>query len=231
MTRRTLLGIGMSIITVWSAGAQSTATRTPNIDDGWTVEPGTLQFNFVHRFVRSDAPVRKVTSFPSFFLATGLPGGFNGGLVYSTNSTVFAGIPNEYEFRLRRPLARDGAIDATITAAYNASSQSIDGELGLGRSLGPVHFLGVVRAMSSGFDAQRPLIGAGEGVVVHFNQTFSLTGDYFAILNARGDPNLHSVWGAGLAVQIPYTPHSLAIEITNSTTATIEGSSVGTPSG
>ena len=32
------------------SSAQSVTDRTPNLDDGWTVRPGVIQFNFLHRF-------------------------------------------------------------------------------------------------------------------------------------------------------------------------------------
>src|SRR5712691_757008 len=86
------------------SSAQSVLERTPNLDDGWTVTPGIIQFNFLHRFEVSAPPARKVTSFPNFHLATGVPLGVNLGLDYSTNSTVFTGIPNEYQVSLRRQI-------------------------------------------------------------------------------------------------------------------------------
>lgn len=39
-------------------GAQSLLDRPPNLSGGWVVSTGTLQFNFVHRFQRTDAPER-----------------------------------------------------------------------------------------------------------------------------------------------------------------------------
>ena len=135
-----------------SLEAQAVVDRTPNLDDGWTVRPGIIQFNFLHRFEVSPPPARKVTSFPNFHLPTGLPYGVNAQLDYATNSTVFSGIPNEYQLGLRRPVLRDGAwgpLDVTVTAAYNFASESVDGELGLTRWFGPVRLLGAVRGMSS----------------------------------------------------------------------------------
>src|SRR6266545_922859 len=80
-----------------TSSAQSVTDRTPNLDNGWTVRPGVIQFNFLHRFEVSAPPARKVTSFPNFHLATGVPLGVNLALDYATNSTVFSGIPNEYQ--------------------------------------------------------------------------------------------------------------------------------------
>src|SRR5919202_1823730 len=102
--------------------AQSVVDRTPNLDDGWTVPVGVIQFNFLHRFEVSPPPARKVTSFPNFHLATGLPLGFNFGLDYATNSTVFTGIPNEYQLTLRRPILKESRadpLDLTLSAGYN----------------------------------------------------------------------------------------------------------------
>ena len=64
----------------------------------------------------------------------GLPYGFNVDLDYATNSTVFTGIPNEYQLALRRPLlrqARGAPLDLTATAGYAFAPQSVDGELSL----------------------------------------------------------------------------------------------------
>src|SRR3954451_23464530 len=114
------------------SSAQSVVDRTPNLDDGWTVPVGVIQFNFLHRFEVSAPPARKVTSFPNFHLATGVPLGVNLGLDYATNSTVFTGIPNEYQLTLRRPVLREKAgspLDLNIVAGYNFAPQSADGEV------------------------------------------------------------------------------------------------------
>jgi hypothetical protein len=38
------------------AGGQSLLDRPPNISGEWVGAPGTIYFNFVHRFTTSDAP-------------------------------------------------------------------------------------------------------------------------------------------------------------------------------
>lgn len=213
------------------ASAQSVTDRTPNLDDGWTVRPGVIQFNFLHRFEVSAPPARKVTSFPNFHLATGLPLGANLALDYATNSTVFSGIPNEYQLTLRRPMLREGAprspLDVSLAAGYNFAPQSVDGELTLGRHVGPVRLLGTVRAMSSGYDVQRSLWGAGGGVVVRVTSWLSLAGDVFSLANAPDvDPGV-TAWGAGVQLRIPYSPHSFSIQVTNTQSGSIEGASRG----
>jgi len=210
--------------------AQAVVDRTPNIDDGWTVPTGVIQFNFLHRFEVSPPPARKVTSFPNFRLATGLPYGFNVDLDYATNSTVFTGIPNEYQLALRRPILRQSGgapLDLTATAGYAFAPQSVDGELALARRIGAVRLLGAVRGMTNGYDVQQALWGLGGGAVVRLTSWLSLAGDVFGIVNAPDGAGLNTAWGAGAQLRIPYTPHTFSIQVTNTQSASIEGSSRG----
>jgi plastocyanin len=212
------------------SSAQSVTDRTPNLDDGWTVRPGVIQFNFLHRFEVSAPPARKVTSFPNFHLATGLPLGVNFALDYTTNSTVFSGIPNEYQLTLRRPILREAAgspLDVSVVAGYNFAPQSVDGEVTVGRHIGPIRLLGTVRGISSGYDVQRSLWGAGGGAVVRVTNWLSLAGDVFSLANAPDDATGATAWGAGAQLRIPYSPHSFSIQITNTQSGSIEGSSRG----
>ena len=210
--------------------AQAVVDRTPNLDDGWTVRPGIIQFNFLHRFEVSPPPSRKVTSFPNFHLATGLPLGINAQLDYATNSTVFTGIPNEYQLGLRRPIlaqARGAPLDVGLTAAYNFAPQSVDGQVTLARWVGPVRLLGAVRGISSGYDVQRSLWGVGTGVVIKVTSWLSLAGDVFGLVNKPNSTGGVTAWGAAAQLRIPYSPHSLSIQFTNTQSGSIEGSSRG----
>ncbi len=211
--------------------AQGVVDRTPNLDNGWVVPTGVIQFNFLHRFEVSPPPARKVTSFPNFRLATGLPYEFNVALDYATNSTVFTGIPNEYQLTLRRQLFRQshGApLDVTATGGYAFAPQSVDGELSLVRTLGRVRLLGTVRGMTNGYDVQQSLWGAGGGAVVRVTNWLSFAGDVFGFVNAPDGADLKTAaWGAGAQIRIPYTPHTLSIQFTNTQSASIEGSSRG----
>jgi plastocyanin len=222
---------GLLLLTVTAgARAQGVVDRTPNLDDGWTVPPGVIQFNFLHRFEVSPPPFRKVTSFPNFRLATGLPYGFNVDLDYATNSTVFTGIPNEYQLALRRPVlrqSRGAPLDLTATAGYAFAPQSVDGEVSLARRFGRVRLLGTVRGISSGYDVQRSLWGVGSGAVVRLTSWLSLAGDVFGIVNAPDGAGLGTAWGAGAQLRIPYSPHTFSIQVTNTQSASIEGSSRG----
>ncbi len=210
--------------------AQSAIDRSANVNDGWTVKPGIVEFNFVHRFQSSGPPTRKVINFPTFYMVAGLPHGFNAGIVYATNSSVFSGVPNEYEIMVRHALtsgATVGGIGASVTGAYNSASESADGELELTRTMGKLRVLGAVRGMSRGYDAQRAMAGAGGGLVYRLTTNLSVAGDYSGILNRQGDAALDPAWSGSLAWHIPHSPHSLSFQITNANSGTIEGSTVG----
>ena len=229
MTRALRLA-ALLLLAAAPAAGQGVVDRTPNLDDGWTVSTGVIQFNFLHRFEVSPPPFRKVTSFPNFRLATGLPYGFNLDLDYATNSTVFTGIPNEYQLALRRPLLREsrGApLDVTATAGYAFAPQSVDGEIELARRVGRVRLLGTVRGLSDGYDVQRSLWGLGTGAVVRVTSWLSLAGDVFGLVNAPDGAGLGTAWGAGVQLRIPYSPHTFSVQVTNTQSASIEGSSRG----
>jgi hypothetical protein len=230
MRRRLSLAALLLVASAPAAIAQGVVDRTPNLDDGWTVPIGVIQFNFLHRFEVSPPPARKVTNFPNFRLATGLPYGFNVDLDYATNSTVFTGIPNEYQLALRRPVlrqARGAPLDLTATAGYAFAPQSVDGEVSLARRIGPVRLLGTVRGMTDGYDVQRSLWGVGSGAVVRVTSWLSFAGDVFGIVNAPDGAGLGTAWGAGAQLRIPYSPHTFSIQVTNTQSASIEGSSRG----
>jgi plastocyanin len=230
MSRGPAIALGLLLALAPALPGQAVVNRTPNLDDGWTVPVGVIQFNFLHRFEVSPPPARKITNFPNFRLATGLPYGFNLDLDYATNSTVFTGIPNEYQLALRRPVLRQGAgapLDLTATAGYAFAPQSVDGEIALARRLGPVRLLGTVRGMSSGYDVQRSLWGVGTGAVVRLTSWLSLAGDVFGLVNAPDGAGLGTVWAGGAQLRIPYSPHSFSIQVTNTQSASIEGSSRG----
>ena len=77
--------------------AQSLLDRPPNVSGDWIAPTGTVQFNFLPRFVATSAPARKVTNFPTFVIGAGLPRHTQVGFLYSTNSTLSPRYPNEWD--------------------------------------------------------------------------------------------------------------------------------------
>ena len=76
----------------------SVIERSPNMFTSWVIDPGTVQFNFLHRFTESGAPQHQIDNIPTFFVAAGLPWRTTAGFAYSTSSEIAPGRPNEWEF-------------------------------------------------------------------------------------------------------------------------------------
>src|SRR5512143_4078543 len=99
--RLSALTLVLSSFMATGLAAQGTLDRSPNVSGDWVVQPGTVQFNFLHRFVASPKPVRKVSNIPTFLLATSLLKRTMVVFSYSTNSTLAPAYPNEWEFFAR----------------------------------------------------------------------------------------------------------------------------------
>ncbi|HEV7587706.1 MAG TPA: cupredoxin family copper-binding protein [Longimicrobium sp.] len=224
------LGAACAALCTSAAGgrAQSLLDRPPNLSGGWVGSSGQLYFNFMHRFVASHAPERKVTNVPTFTLAAGLPLRTLVGLEYSTNSNLAPRYPNEWEVFLRHaPLQQDrGApVDLAGQVGYNFAAQGVDGEVSLARRQGPLRLIAAGRALSdpvSGGDRRFALAGGG---TLRISRYFALAGDV-ATLTKRQDGE-EVAWSAGLHLAIPGTPHTLSIQASNTATYTLQGLSRG----
>jgi plastocyanin len=209
--------------------AQSLLDRPPNLSGGWVVRPGIVQFNFLHRFMRSDAPIRKVSNFPTFVLAAGLPGQTMVGFYYSTNSTLVPLYPNEWEFFGRiSPIWQDhGApLDVSGHLGYNLAARGLDGEISLARHFGPMRVIGVgrlLKAPSSG----KAQVAVGAGSTLRLTRHLSLAGDLVSLTNRDRSMGEEIAWSGGLHIAIPNTPHTFSLQASNTNSATLEGSSRG----
>jgi plastocyanin len=202
------------------AACQSVLDRPPNLSGGWLGAPGTLQFNFVHRFGVGDPPLRKVTNSPTFLLAYQLPVPLLIGFNYATSSDVAAAFPNEWE-----GFARYGQRGVALQAGYNQAAASFDGELTAARSLGRVRLMAVGRWLSNGYHSDTTRYAVGGGATLRLNRWFALAGDATTLLDRR--PSEQVAWGAGLQIAIPYSPHTFSLQVTNTNTATLQGASRG----
>jgi plastocyanin len=225
------LSLSAMLPTVAPLAGQSLLDRPPNISGDWTAPPGTVQFNFLHRFVRSDAPERKITSFPTFVIGVGLPHQTQVGFLYSTNSTLSPDYPNEWEFYARwLPLSQtDGApVDVGGQLGYNLAAQGLDGEISVARALGPVRLFGVTRVLDDPSSGGNPDVALGGGVVWRLQRYIALAGDLVTLTHRDSLLGEKPAWSVGVHVALPGTPHTLSIQATNTNTATLEGASRGT---
>lgn len=210
-------------------GAQSLLDRPPNLSGGWVAGTGTLQFNFVHRFNRSDPPERKISNTPSFLMAIGLPMRTMAGFTYASNSPLSPRYPNEWEFLARMAVFSEleGApIDLSVQAGYNLSAEGFDGEISLAKALGPVRLMAAGRSLTDPFASGRELAAAG-GIAIRVSRFLAVGADLATVFD-RPDGRLEeAAWSAGVHVGIPGTPHTLSLHATNANTATLQGMSRG----
>ena len=202
------------------ASCQSVLDRPPNLSGGWLGANSTLQFNFVHRFGVGDAPTRKVTNSPTFLLSYKLPAPVLIGFNYATSSDIAASFPNEWEF-----FTRYGRGGIALQGGYNQAAESFDGELTVSRKFGSLRAMAVGRILSNGYNSDTTRYAIGGGATLRLNRWFALAGDVASLLDRRAGEEL--AWGAGLQIEIPYTPHSLSLQVTNTNTATLQGVSRG----
>jgi plastocyanin len=211
-----------------AAGAQSLLDRPPNLSGGWVGNPGTLYFNFLHRFSASEAPVRKVGNVPTFTVAAGLPLRTMLGFHYATNSALAPGYPNEWEFWARHQLfQQDGGapLDVGGQVGYNLAADGVDGEVSLARRIGPVRVVTAARVLSDPLAAGETRFALAGGGTLRISRYFALAGDVATLLDRQEGEEM--AWSAGLHLAIPLTPHTLSLQASNTNAYTLQGMSRG----
>jgi plastocyanin len=230
MTVRQAIAIVAALVAgdVALAAAQGTTDRPANLSGDWVGVPGSVYFNFVHRFTASDAPERKVSNSPTFVIATPVEMHSLVGVVYATNSTLSARYPNEHEYfvRVRPWRGRNGiAGDVGIQLDYNDAARGMDAEVGFTRDLGRLRLLSVSRLLkrpdSSGFRA-----AFGGGALYHLGRYVALSGDAVTLQHRSSTEQV--AWSGALQLQIPLTPHTVSLHVTNVDVGTLQSSSRGT---
>lgn len=210
------------------AEAQSVLQRTPNLSGGWVGNPGVLYFTFLHRFTLFDNPdgEDRVLNTPTFLLGYSPADLVLAGMQYSSASATVPGKPNEWEWLLRFAPFKPSAnlpLELAVTGAYNDAAGSIDGELAVGVPVGPATVMGAVRGFSDGYGSDDARLALGAGLRLRVSENVALAGDVVSLADKREGEEIG--WGAALQIAIPYTPHSLSLQATNTSTATLQGSS------
>src|SRR2546426_3158620 len=134
---------------------QSLLYRGPNMGGSWVPDPAVVQFNFLHRFYVAPGPSHAVVNYPSFTLAAGIAHGIAFGGRFATKSLAGTGAgaqsSNETEVFVRwRAVGTEGreGFSLSITPAYNLLAKSIDGELAVDWTRGPVTLEGAARGIN-----------------------------------------------------------------------------------
>ncbi|HSJ07283.1 MAG TPA: hypothetical protein VK936_11290 [Longimicrobiales bacterium] len=231
-TIRAVCVTSLALGTAGAAAAQSLLERTPNLSAGWVGPPGNAHFHFVHRFSHAGAPARQVQNRPTFLLAYATPWDILAGARYATRSALAPGVPNEWELFLRlRPLPRPLAIPANVgvQVGYNAAARSVDSELSFIQHAGPVRGILAARWLSRDADSDAGAIAASAGLVVSLSQHIAIAGDAGRRWPRRADPQRAEpgdpAWGAGIALRLPGTPHTLSLHASNIDATTLHAAS------
>ena len=202
---------------------QSLLDRPPNLSGGWLGAPGTVQFNFVHRFSISTPPARKVSNSPTFFFSYRLPLPLMVGVNYATSSDVSPNAVNEFEGFAR--YARTGTVAFAWQLGYNQAAKSVDGEVTLAHTIQRLRLIAVGRAFSHAYGVDTARLAVGGGAVLRLGRWVALAGDAATLLDRRTGER--AAWGVGLHLGIPYTPHTVSLQVANTNTGTLEGASRG----
>src|SRR5918998_2634618 len=203
-----LLVAGLCILSTPPAAGQTVLARPPNLAGAWVGAPGVLHFNFLHRFSISSAPERKVTSTPTFLLASGLPARTLIGVHYATNSEISPRYPNEWELFGRIAPLQQGLgspVDASAQVGYNLSAEGLDGEVSVARRQGRVRVLGAVRLLADPGAAGGADIALATGAVLGLTRHLGVSADVGTV--TERNPGERVAWALGLNLAIPRTPH------------------------
>ena len=188
---------------------------------GWVGQPGTVYFNFLHRFTSSGAPERQVINYPTFLLGYAPLRNTLFGVNYSTRSDIAPQFPNEYEFFARwapRPFA-------ALQAGYNQAAESFDGELSLAHTFGRFRLMAAGRVFSHGYATDTTRFAVAGGATVRLSRWVALGGDVASLLDTNDEEDV--AWSAALQIAIPHTPHTFSLQAANTSTATLQGQSRG----
>ena len=210
--------------------AQPLTRKTVNLESPETTPVGELHFPFTHRFGIFGS---KVTSSPTFTLSTGLTPRTSAAIRYATSSDVNPTQPgafNEWELSLKRMALSqsEGAwLDLSGMLAYNTAASSVDGALLASRQWGALALLGTAKAFSNGFGMG---VGSALGAGLRWNLTryLQLSADLNGVTSGGLAGSAPPAWSVGTTFEIPYSPHSVSLYVTNANTHTLEGTSRGT---
>jgi amicyanin len=213
--------------------AQSLLYRSANLAGTWVVDPGVVQFNFVHRFyIVPGTPGHVVVNDPTFTLATGVGPKVALGGQFATHSILIsqasgAQSTNETQLFARwrawgGPEGSEG-LHVSLTPAYNFLAKSVDGELGADWTSGPVTLEGAARIAAKPLGQSGARAAFGGGIVARLNRYVALSTDVGSFVS----PTVRAAWSAALNLLIPGSPHTFSLEVSNAVTSTIQGNSIG----
>ncbi|MNX06695.1 Amicyanin-alpha precursor [compost metagenome] len=224
-----LLQVAM-LLAVPPLAAQPLTAKTVNIESPDPTPLGQLDFPFTHRFSIFGS---KVTSSPTFTLSTGLSARTSAALRYATNSDVNLMQPgafNEWEPLIKvmgLSQVRGAPLDLTGIAAYNTAAGSADAALVLARRWGSVSLLGTLKGFSNGY-GMGAATAVGAGLRWDLTRFLQVSADLNGVTSGGAAASGLPAWSVGTTFEIPYSPHTVSLYVTNASTHTLQGTSRGT---
>ncbi len=207
--------------------AQGVTARTPNLAGGWVGDPGVLHLHVVHRFWSvGDGSDDKLLNSPTLVAALPLPGRTLVGTRYASNSLVAGGRVNEWELFGRWSPALSPTWGGSLTVAHNRAAGGLDGEVEGWVNLSDLTLMGSFRRLGDALGSGESGTIAGAGVLYRVGPNLGLAADIGWALGEDGPlADNDAVWGAGIQLGIPTTPHTLSLHVANTRTGTLQGSS------
>ena len=209
------------------AAANPATTRTPNLEGTWTAPAGTGLFGFLHRFqlVAGGTIVQNV---PTFLLTGGLTDWLSAGALYATQTDGRFALNHELEAYLAQRLLDEDAgapLSLTVREAFHANYMSPDADVNLARRFGPLTLHGVARVLGR-YRGATPRVSTGLGASWAFTPGLRVAADaaYAVVTPAfAGGAEPPVVWGAGLQLIVPNSPHTLSLQVSNAASASLHG--------
>ena len=201
--------------------AQSVMERSPNLHGVWGAERGHAAFVFSHRFALLEGG-DELVNFPTLTFAVGLPLGLTAGLDYTSNSEIVdtqrGG--NETQYWVKRSIVRRPHTALAGLLAYNTAARSTDAALSGRHRIGSLSVMSELRGASRLFGADQAGLGASLGAVLHLTPYLGIAGDVGRVLVPD---SLATTWSAGVAIEIPGSPHTFSLHATNVGALTLQG--------
>jgi plastocyanin len=222
--RKCSFAVALALFQASAAAGQSALDAPANLAGAWVARAGVLQFNLIHRFDVSPAPLRKLNNTPTLLVALGALPWASAGFVYGSNSDLVPAFPNEWEWFARVAPLREAAgapIDATLQGGYNLAARSADFALTLARRIGRLRVVGMGALLTSAFDSGSRRALAGAGATFRVTPGLAIAADVAGLTNRQSREDL--TWSAALQLGVPYSPHSLSLHVTNVGTRTLQG--------
>ena len=150
------------------------------------------------------------------------------------------GAPHEYFARWTPVSASSGnPLDVSVTGAYNSVASSGDVELLAAIPVGPVKLMAAGRFLSDVYDdgLDESKWAVGGGATIRITDNMALAGDVMTLTDRTvgsggagafvSGGELDVAWSAALQLGVPFTPHTVSLQVTNARTASLQGSSFG----